>query len=147
MVLSCFFFYYSSFKIKKKQFRGGFVILLFVNFHKICMKTKKWSETRWASFLAHWNSHFKKQIVKDVDIKIYWSYSLLVIIGKSKSWVNNNFIPLFLIKCVFSYTGWARLIRSHSSARFSFELSGNSNYIIHCNSNYVQNFELEINSI
>ena len=44
-------------------------------------------------------------------------------------------------------TGWAQLIRSHSSARFSFELSGNSNYIIHCNSNYVQNFELEINSI
>ena len=44
-------------------------------------------------------------------------------------------------------TGWARLIRSHSSARFSFELSGNSNYIIHCNSNYVQNFELEINLI
>ena len=24
-------------------------------------------------------------------------------------------------------TGWERLIRSHSSARFSFELSGNSN--------------------
>ena len=44
-------------------------------------------------------------------------------------------------------TGRARLIRSHSSARFCFELSGNSNYIIHCNSNYVQNFELEINSI
>ena len=47
----------------------------------------------------------------------------------------------------YMYTGWARLIRSHSSARFSFELSGNSNYIIHCNSNYVQNFELEINLI
>ena len=45
------------------------------------------------------------------------------------------------------YTGPTRLIRSHSSARFYFELSGNSNYIIHCNSNYVQNFELEINSI
>ena len=44
-------------------------------------------------------------------------------------------------------TGQARLIRSHSSASFCFELSGNSNYIIHCNSNYVQNFELEINSI
>ena len=44
-------------------------------------------------------------------------------------------------------TGWARLIQSHSLARFSFKLSGNSNYIIHCNSNYVQNFELEINSI
>ena len=44
-------------------------------------------------------------------------------------------------------TGWARLNRSLSSARFYFELSGNSNYIIHCKSNYVQNFELEINSI
>ena len=46
-----------------------------------------------------------------------------------------------------SVTGWARLNRSLSSARFYFELSGNSNYIIHCKSNYVQNFELEINSI
>ena len=27
-----------------------------------------------------------------------------------------------------SNTGWERLIRSHSSARFCFELSGNSNY-------------------
>ena len=33
-------------------------------------------------------------------------------------------------------TGRARLIRSHSSAMFYFELSGNSNYKIHCNSNY-----------
>ena len=48
---------------------------------------------------------------------------------------------------IFALTGRARLIRSHSSARFYFELSGNSNYMIHCNSNYVQNFELEINSI
>ena len=48
---------------------------------------------------------------------------------------------------VETYTGPTRLIRSHSSARFCFELSGNSNYILHCNSNYVQNFELEINSI
>ena len=47
----------------------------------------------------------------------------------------------------FGFTGQARLIRSHSLARFSFELSGNSNYIIHCNLNYVQNVELEINSI
>ena len=54
---------------------------------------------------------------------------------------------LIRMVCYFVFTGWARLIRSHSSARFSFELSGNSNYIIHCNSNYVQNFELEINSI
>ena len=44
-------------------------------------------------------------------------------------------------------TGWAQLNRSLSSVRFYFELSGNSNYIIHCKSNYVQNFELEINSI
>ena len=51
------------------------------------------------------------------------------------------------IKLQFLITGQARLIRSHSSARFCFELSGNLNYIIHCNSNYVQNFKLEINSI
>ena len=34
-------------------------------------------------------------------------------------------------------TGRARLIRSDSSARFSFELGGNSNYTIDCNSKYV----------
>ena len=48
----------------------------------------------------------------------------------------------FLLKSLYSLS-----IRSHSSARFYFELSENSNYIIHCNLNYVQNFELEINSI
>ena len=47
----------------------------------------------------------------------------------------------------FGDTGRARLILNDSSARFSFELSGNSIYVIPCNSNYVQNFELEINSI
>ena len=31
---------------------------------------------------------------------------------------------------LFYSTGWVRLIRSHSSARFCFELSGNSNYNI-----------------
>ena len=41
-------------------------------------------------------------------------------------------------------TGRERLIRSHSSARFSFELSGNSNLTKTCNSNFGQNFELEI---
>ena len=41
-------------------------------------------------------------------------------------------------------TGWVRLIRSHSSARFCFELSGNLNYKIICNSNLAKNFELEI---
>ena len=44
-------------------------------------------------------------------------------------------------------TGQARFIQNDSAVRFSFELSGNSKYIIHCNSNYVLNFELEINSI
>ena len=42
------------------------------------------------------------------------------------------------------YTGWVRLIRSHSSARFGFELGGNLNYKIICNSNLAKNFELEI---
>ena len=57
---------------------------------------------------------------------------------------------VLICKCVannIAYTGRARLIRNDSSARFSFELSGNSIYVIPCNSNYVQNFELEINSI
>ena len=43
-----------------------------------------------------------------------------------------------------SDTGWVRLIRSHSSARFCFELSGNLNYKIICNSNLAKNFGLEI---
>ena len=66
----------------------------------------------------------------------------------------NNFTRVCLSVCMYVSiylsvltTGPTRLIRSHSSARFYFELSGNSNYKIHCNSNYVQNFELEINSI
>ena len=41
-------------------------------------------------------------------------------------------------------TGRERLIRSHSSARFCFESSGNSNEPMPCNSNFGQNFELEI---
>ena len=44
----------------------------------------------------------------------------------------------------FLHTGRERLIRSHSSARFCFELSGNSNKTKACNSNSDQNFELEI---
>ena len=51
-------------------------------------------------------------------------------------------IPEFFSVSV--YTGWVRLIRSHSSARFCFELSGNLNYKIICNSNLAKNFELEI---
>ena len=47
-------------------------------------------------------------------------------------------------KNTYSLTGWARLIRSQSSARFCFELSGNSNLTKACNSNFGQNFELEI---
>ena len=41
-------------------------------------------------------------------------------------------------------TGRERLIRSYSSARFCFELSGNSNSSMPCNSNFGQNFELEM---
>ena len=44
----------------------------------------------------------------------------------------------------FAFTGRERLIRSHSSARFCFELSGNSNKTKACYSNSDQNFELEI---
>ena len=47
------------------------------------------------------------------------------------------------ISYIFS-TGRARLIRSLSSARISFELSGNLNLTMPCNSNFGQNFKLEI---
>ena len=65
------------------------------------------------------------------------------------SWPSSNiYCFVFLLRWIpLPTTGWARLNRSLSSVRFYFELSGNSNYIIHCKSNYVQNFELEINSI
>ena len=72
---------------------------------------------------------------------------------KLENWsrrINTQIIPLGIKAHVLTKivtTGWARLNRSLSSARFYFELSGNSNYIIHCKSNYVQNFELEINLI
>ena len=66
--------------------------------------------------------------------------------GRVTPWGGGEITYLRFSQTLYN-TGWAQLIRSHSSARFSFELSGNSNYIIHCNSNYVQNFELEINSI
>ena len=46
--------------------------------------------------------------------------------------------------CLCVCTGRAWLIRSHSSARFCFELSRNSNLTRACNSNFGQNFELEI---
>ena len=59
-----------------------------------------------------------------------------------------NFIDLFISLNQIAHnviliqykmiTGRARLIRSHSSARFCFELSGKA-----CNSNFGQNFELE----
>ena len=35
--------------------------------------------------------------------------------------------PIFRGSVILWYTGWERLIRSHSLARFCFELSGNSN--------------------
>ena len=44
----------------------------------------------------------------------------------------------------FMTTGRERLIRSHSSARFCLELSGNLNKTKACNSNFGRNFELEI---
>ena len=42
-----------------------------------------------------------------------------------------------------SHTGYVRLIRSYSSARFSFEFSENLNYRLFFNSNFAKNFELE----
>ena len=41
--------------------------------------------------------------------------------------IKNNFFSFFFSLSVSAITGRERLIRSHSSARFCFELSGNSN--------------------
>ena len=71
------------------------------------------------------------------------SIFLLITLKRTTNALDNSQAKIF----DSAATGQARLIRSHSSARFSFKLSGNSNYIIHCNSNYVQNFELKIISI
>ena len=77
-------------------------------------------------------------------IKKYW---IFIPFGIYKLHWSDTVVACQVGQNTFQYTGWARLIRSHSSARFYFELSGYSNYFLHCNSNYVQNFELEINSI
>ena len=44
-------------------------------------------------------------------------------------------------------TGLAQLIWNDLFARFSFELSGNSNWTMSCNSIFLINFELEITSV
>ena len=49
-----------------------------------------------------------------------------------------------LVSCVDIITGREWLIRSHSSARFYFKLSGYSNKSMPYNMNFHQNFELEI---
>ena len=41
--------------------------------------------------------------------------------------LNGSFYPRLVFHNIISDTSWERLIRSHSSARFCFELSGNSN--------------------
>ena len=51
--------------------------------------------------------------------------------------------PLPAMNSMHFTTGRVRLIRSHSSARFSFELSGNLNYRLFFNSNFAKNIELE----
>ena len=55
-----------------------------------------------------------------------------------------SIVPPWIRQLKVLITGRERLIRSHSPARFCFELSGNSNEPMPCNSNFHQNFELEI---
>ena len=50
-----------------------------------------------------------------------------------------------LMRYLIPSTSRAQL--SHSLARFSFELGGNSNQTVHSNSEFTWNFELEITSI
>ena len=48
-------------------------------------------------------------------------------IGHRPCETNSGLMGVTPLVHFFQYTGRERLIRSHSSARFSFELSGNSN--------------------
>ena len=50
-----------------------------------------------------------------------------VVVGSFSMHTLHSFVWNGLVALTFSVTGRERLIQSHSSARFSFELSGNSN--------------------
>ena len=82
------------------------------------------------SFTNKWDVNHLPDLAKDIYISNLDLSSFYVIV-KTNSLLKHN-------------TGRERLIRSHSSARFCFELSGNSNKPIPCNLNFGQNFELEI---
>ena len=80
---------------------------------------------------------------RDIIISGFWVYSeyLLIMLLSKKNCRNKN--NMFLLKFIISRTthsfsiqalaihnsttGWARSIRSHSSVRFCYELSGNTN--------------------
>ena len=69
---------------------------------------------------------------------------LLVTTENKSDSVNSIDCFVLLVKVSWMHLGRERLIRSHSSARFYFELSGNSNKSMPCNSNFHKYFKLEI---
>ena len=52
---------------------------------------------------------------------------MLEVFHYTLGWLRYSLISAVHMAVGKSVTGWEQLIRSHSSARFCFELSGNSN--------------------
>ena len=79
---------------------------------------------------------------EDEHDQLCGEYSVCGCVIDRRTVSNNHLLSLYNIlrKRQQHYTVWVRLIRSHSSARFCFELSGNLNYKIICNSNFAKNF-------
>ena len=89
-------------------------------------------------YASHWNAFLLKFALVSVSEQREHLYTILY-----KPFFIGLCISLDVRQCKHT-TGWEWLIRSHSLARFSFELSGNSNKSMPCNSNFHHNFELEI---
>ena len=122
---------------------------------------------RYLNCLLVYLYYFLTELINDFQL---WNNSIFQYRSIAKFWpkcVKKKFYPeLWYLEWSFDYyakqastiyifqaidwldadtdTGRVRLIRSLSSARFSFELSGFSDYEIISNSNLCHNFELEI---
>ena len=89
----------------------------------ICPQYLKMRQLR-PKFYNAWNLKWKRSLENDCKFlcNILIHSHFLVRIRGVRKWSTCLSMPPGLCS-----TGWERLIQSHSSARFSFELSGNSN--------------------
>ena len=68
---------------------------------------------------------WQHRLIRHCDICLFYNlcFSARMIVVKKQTICRTLYAP----SRITLTTGWERLIRSHSSARFCFELSGNSN--------------------